>query len=432
METLEILKRAKLAAPAMSVLTTAQKNKALRVFAKLLEKYSGELIAENRKDLSEQQGKLEASLFDRLHLDAGKLGSLKRGALDLVRLEDPVGKILARTELDKGLVLDKVSVPLGVLAIVFESRPDVIPQILMLALKSSNCVVLKGGSEAENSNQSFMSLVQKLEEECPFLPAGWAQLIHGREAFQSLLGYTDYIDLVIPRGSNSLVRAIQGATKIPVLGHADGVCHIFVHRSAELDPSLEIILDSKVQYPSACNALETLLLDGPIASKLLPKLRARAVELKLNLKGCQMTRQLLPEIGPVENWSTEYGNLTLAIRVVQNMNEAISHIQTYGSHHTDAILAGDKQVQELFLSVVDSANVFANCSTRFADGFRYGLGAEVGISTAKTHARGPVGLEGLVIYKYLLRGKGQRVAPYCSDKPKKFTHRRMKVSHAKK
>jgi glutamate-5-semialdehyde dehydrogenase len=422
-----LLKQSKEAFLQISTLSTAQKNEALLAFAQLVEDGADFLLAENQKDLEAQKDQLAPSMFQRLKLDKAKIMTLVQGIRDVSNLPDPVGEVLSKTQLDEGLILEKVSVPLGVVGIIFESRPDVIPQILSLILKSSNAVVLKGGKEAYHSNLAFMALVDKLNTQCSFLPKHWAQLLDGREAVHQMLNYPQYVDLVIPRGSNQLVQSIMAATKIPVLGHADGICHLYVHPSADLTQTIPIIIDAKAQYPSACNALETLLVDESVANAFLPQFEQAVCKVGITLKGCDKTRQYLPNIEQVtqEDWKTEYGDLTLAVKVVSNLQEAIEHINQYGSHHTDGILAQDTAAQTQFTQQVDSASVFVNASTRFADGFRYGLGAEIGISTAKTHARGPVGLEGLVIYKYKLTGNGQIVATYTGNNAKPFQHQKL-------
>ena len=420
----ERLQQTRTASYTMASLSTAQKNAALAQWADLIERDAEALLAANQKDLAEQEGKISPSMYQRLKLDQGKLMQLAQGTRDVMNLADPAGRILSETRLDTGLVLEKRTVPLGVVGIIFESRPDVIPQILMLILKSGNAVVLKGGREATHSNRAFMALVAKLNAACPDLPNGWAQLIDTRQDVHEMLNYPQYIDLVIPRGSNELVQSIMAATRIPVLGHADGVCHLFAHAQVDADQAIPLIVDAKTQYPAACNAVETLLIDTPIAETFLPKFVKAAEAADITLKGCQTTQRLIPGIEPATDadWRTEYGDNTLAVRVVDGLEAAITHINQYGSHHTDGILTRDTAAQEAFLARVDSACVFANASTRFADGFRFGLGAELGISTAKTHARGPVGLEGLVIYKYLLRGDGQVAASYVGEQARPFLH----------
>ena len=409
----------------MATLSTEQKNEALAQFAEIIAQHADFLLAENQKDIAQAEADaLTPSLAQRLKLDAGKIAQLVQGIRDLIQLPDPAGQVLARTQLDDGLILEKITVPLGLIGIIFESRPDVIPQILSLILKSGNAVVLKGGREATQTNQAFMQLVDKLNAACPWLPPQWATLLDGREAVQQMLHYPQLVDLIIPRGSNQLVQSIMANTKIPVLGHADGVCHLYVHPSAKLEQAVAVAVDAKTQYPSACNALETLLVDKSVASSFLPRFAQEAQAAGITLRGCKDTLLLLPQIDPATeaDWRTEYGDLTLSVKVVPSVDAAIQHINQYGSHHTDAILAQDPAVLEHFLNAVDSACVFANASTRFADGFRFGLGAEIGISTAKTHARGPVGLEGLVIYKYKLRGQGHIVADYVGTAAKPFQH----------
>ena len=421
-----LLSQSKQAFYQTATLTIEQKNTALEKFAHIIETHADFLLRENQKDIEKAEAEgLSQVLYQRLKLDSGKIKQLVQGIRDLIKLSDPAGQVLSTTQLDEGLILEKVSVPLGVIGIIFESRPDVIPQILSLILKSGNAVVMKGGREAFHSNAAFMQLVTQLNHSCPFLPAHWAHLLESREAVHEMLNYPQYIDLVIPRGSNQLVQSIMAATKIPVLGHADGICHIYVHASANLTQAIPLIIDAKIQYPAACNALETLLIDEAIAKPFLPVFAAAAEKAGITLKGCNRTQQQLSQIEPAteEDWRTEYGDLTLAVKIVNSAQEAIEHINHYGSHHTDAILAEDAPVIAWFFNTVDSASVFANASTRFADGFRFGLGAEIGISTAKTHARGPVGLEGLVIYKYQLWGSGQIVADYAGENAKPFLHR---------
>jgi len=402
----------------MATLSEAQKNDALLVLATLLEDNTKLLLEANAKDLaSAEADEISSVLAQRLKLDASKVAQLAKGIRDVVKLPDPVGRILAKTQLDDGLILEKKSVPLGVIGIIFESRPDVLPQILSLILKSGNAVVFKGGKEANHSNAAFMILVDKLQKQCSWLPKDWAAMLDSREAIRGILNYPQYVDLVIPRGSNALVQSVMEATKIPVLGHADGVCHLYVHSSADIEKALAVTLDAKIQYPAACNALETLLLDAAIAKDFLTRFVPMACESGITLKGCEESVTLSSSVLPATevDWLTEYGDLTLSVKVVANSDEAIAHINRYGSHHTDAILATDFSVLEQFFNSVDSACVFSNASTRFADGFRFGLGAEIGISTAKTHARGPVGLEGLVIYKYCLKGSGQVVKDYVGE-----------------
>jgi glutamate-5-semialdehyde dehydrogenase len=422
------LAQARQAYQVMATLSTAQKNEALRHFATLLRQHQPALLAANAKDLAENKDTLSPALYNRLKLDEAKLAQVIEGIGAVAALPDPCGKVLRKTLLDDGLVLEQRTVALGVIAIIFESRPDVLPQILSLILKSGDAVVFKGGSEAKHSNAAFMMLVDELSQACPFLPAGWATLLTTRDEIAQLLAYPQYVDLVIPRGSNELVQRIMASTRIPVLGHADGVCHIYVDASADLERALPVILDAKQQYPAACNALETLLVDAKIAADLLPRLQVAATEAGIALKAPLMLQSLLPQAQCDDeiDWHTEYGDLTLAVQVVDGLEAAIAHINRYGSHHTDGILSQDPAAMERFITAIDSASVFVNASTRFADGFRYGLGAEIGISTARTHARGPVGLEGLVSTKWVLQGHGQVVKTYVGAPAERaFKHQTM-------
>jgi glutamate-5-semialdehyde dehydrogenase len=425
MGTEKLIKNSVEAFHSLAQLGTEEKNRALKTFANLIEKNKELLIQKNEKDLKREKGKLSPALYQRLKLDDGKIAQVIAGIEGLIKLEDPVNRVLSETLLDEGLTLQKVSVPLGVVGVIFESRPDVMPQVLSLMLKSGNAVILKGGSEALETNQAFMKILASLGNECKFLPKNWAQLIISRKAVHEILDYPQDISLIIPRGSNALVQAIMKNTKIPVMGHADGICHLYVHSDADLSLALHLCMDSKVQYPSACNAIETLLVHKDAAKSFLPSLEVAALGAGLELRGCEKTKKILPKIKKLreKDWSTEYGDLVLAVKVVASMNEAIEHIQNYGSAHTDGIVAKSTEAIEEFLNRVDSAGVYANASTRFADGFRYGFGAEVGISTGKLHARGPVGLEGLSTYKYKVRGHGQVVADYVGENPKKkFKH----------
>lgn len=411
----------------MSRLTTDQKNDALETLATLIETHQTALLAANQQDLTDNADTLDPALYQRLKLDEGKLVQLVQGIRQLKTLPDPCGQLLQRTELDAGLILDKKTVPLGLIGIIFESRPDVPAQVLSLILKSGNAVVFKGGREAQHSNRAFMEhVIAPLTAQLDYLPEGWASMIESRDEVQQMLAYPQYVDLVIPRGSNQLVQQIMASTSIPVLGHADGVCHQYVHPHANLTQALEVVIDSKIQYPSACNALETLLVDAAVAPKFLPLLGDRCQTEGITLHACAESLPHVPHATPATeaDWRTEYGNLTLAVKVVAGIEAAIAHINQYGSHHTDGILTEDAFAQALFLAGVDSASVYVNASTRFADGFRYGLGAEVGISTSRTHARGPVGLEGLVSYKYTLSGEHHVVRDYVGATPaKQFTHR---------
>jgi glutamate-5-semialdehyde dehydrogenase len=426
----QALAKGKQAFMQMATLTTDQKNDALEVLAKLIEQNSDAVLVANQKDLAENKDSLDSALYQRLKLDEGKMKQLVQGIRQLIKLEDPAGKILAVTELDDDLILTKKSVPLGLIGIIFESRPDVMPQILSLILKSGNAVAFKGGREAKNTNGAFMELViNAMTKQLDYLPEGWATLFETREDVQAMLNYSQYVDLIIPRGSNELVQSIMSKTSIPVLGHADGVCHQYVHPSADLEKSLEVVIDSKIQYVSACNALETLLVDRSIADKFLPMFTQRAKTKGITVHACEQSIGFFDDATPATetDWRTEYGSLTVAVKIVDGLEAAIAHINKYASHHTDGILAEDSFAQQVFLAAVDSASVFVNASSRFADGFRYGFGAEIGISTARTHARGPVGLDGLVSYKFTLEGKHNVVRDYVGVNPERqFTHKIVK------
>jgi len=381
-------------------------------------------VSANKEDLSTaEKNNLTAPLLKRLKFDEDKIADVCAGIDSLIKLDDPVGKTITATELDKGLELYKVSCPIGVIGVVFESRPDALVQISTLCLKSGNAVLLKGGSEAAKTNRILAETISEASEKAG-LPNGWIRLLETRQDVAQMLALDEYIDLVIPRGSNDFVRYIMNNTNIPVLGHADGICHVYIDSDADLDMAVNITVDSKCQYVAVCNAAETLLVDNKIAEKFLPKVKTALEEKDVQLRGCQKTTSII-DVQPAveEDWSIEYLDYILSIKIVDGLDQAIEHINRYGSGHTDSIVTADKEKAEKFMDLVDSANVFWNCSTRFSDGFRYGLGAEVGISTNKIHARGPVGLEGLVIYKWKLLGIGQVVADYSGSEAKKFTHK---------
>jgi len=425
MSIAETALQAKSASIALAAVKTEVKNNALAEIAKKLKERSGEIIAANKKDLANaQKNNLAAPLLKRLKFDESKIADVCAGIESLIKLDDPVGKILSATELDKGLELYKVSCPIGVIGIIFESRPDALVQISTLCLKSGNAVLLKGGSEAAKTNKILADVISKASEKAG-LPKGWIQLLETRQDVAEMLGLDDYIDLIIPRGSNEFVRYIMDNTNIPVLGHAEGICHVYVDGEANLDMAINIAVDSKCQYVAVCNAAETLLVDEKIAKTFLPKVKKALEQKGVELRGCEKTLSIIDvQTATEKDWSTEYLDKIISIKVVAGLDEAIEHINRYGSGHTDAIVTADKQKAGRFMELVDSANVFWNCSTRFSDGFRYGLGAEVGISTNKIHARGPVGLEGLVIYKWKLYGQGQVVEDYATG-GKKFKHKKL-------
>ena len=408
-----IAKTAKAAALEIADISTDLKNKALLKIADNLEKNKTEIFEANKKDLHDAEslitsGEISKSTFNRLKLDENKMRDMIHGIRDVAKLEDPVNKKLFVRELDEGLTLYKVSCPIGVLGIIFEARPDVIAQISSLAIKSANAVILKGGKESINTNKTVLGIINKTLDEIDGFPKNVLQQVFTRDDVAQMLKCDKYINLIIPRGGNKLVKFIKENTKIPVLGHADGICHIFVDETADLDMAIKIIVDAKTQYPSACNSVETLLIHEkfPDTEKLLASLQLAEIKLVDN----------------PETWAFEHGDTTLAFKKVKNLDEAIEHINTYGSGHTDSSITKNIENAEKFMNKVDSAGVYFNASTRFADGFRYGFGAEVGISTNKTHARGPVGLEGLTIYKYKLIGQGHIVKDYV-DGTKQFCHK---------
>ncbi len=413
MDFVKIAEGAKKASLEIADLSEEIKNKALLNIADKIEAEKEEIFTANRQDLTEaerlvESGEITKSTFNRLKLDENKLRDMVRGIRDIAALPDPVNKKLLVRELDENLTLYKISCPIGVLGIIFEARPDVIAQISSLAIKSSNAVILKGGRESVNTNKKIMSVILSALDEIPEFPKNVLNQVFTRDDVGEMLKCDKYINLIIPRGGNKLVKFIKENTKIPVLGHADGICHIFVDKTADLAMAQKVVVDAKTQYPSACNSVETLLVhkDFSYVKELMASLELAEVKL----------------ISNPDSWSFEYGDKILAYKFVENVDEAIEHINTYGSGHTDAIITANKDNAEKFMNKVDSAGVYWNASTRFADGFRYGFGAEVGISTNKTHARGPVGLDGLTIYKYKLVGNGQIVGDYASGL-KEFHHK---------
>lgn len=413
-----LAKKARLASITLSSLDSDIKNKALSEIASALDKNREAIIKANKEDL-DNASTLADPIRKRLLFDSKKIDGVIEGIKSLIGLEDPVGKTLLSRELDAGLELYRVSCPIGVIGVIFESRPDALVQISTLCLKSGNAVLLKGGSEAANTNRILADIIASAASG---LPDGWLSLLETREDVKAMLALHGLIDLIIPRGSNEFVRYIIQNSAIPVLGHADGICHCYIDKNAEPDMAVRIAVDSKTQYVSVCNALETLLVSSDIAQTVLPMLKKAFDDKGVELAGCERVRKII-NVPPAneEDWRTEYLDYKLSVKIVDSVEEAVEHINKYGSGHTDCIVTDNAETAGYFMDMVDSGNVFWNCSTRFSDGFRYGFGAEVGISTNKIHARGPVGLEGLLIYKYKLIGSGQTVDKYASGE-KKFTH----------
>ncbi|NLX90747.1 MAG: glutamate-5-semialdehyde dehydrogenase [Firmicutes bacterium] len=421
----ELARRVKDSSIRLAAATTEVKNKALEFIAASLTERKNEIIKANRLDLDRSEKEnLSAPLLKRLNFDEEKIADVVDGIHDLIKLEDPVGKTLLSTELDEGLELYKVTSPIGVIGVIFESRPDALVQIATLCLKSGNGVLLKGGSEAMETNRILAEVILDATMKAG-IPEYWAALLETRSDVNDMLKMDGYIDLIIPRGSNEFVRYIMDNSRIPVLGHADGICHCYVDEKADLNMAAKIVVDSKTQYVAVCNAAETLLVHESIAPAFLPALKNLLDSKKVEIVGCPRTQSIIP-VAPAtpEDWKTEYLDYKLSIKIVSTLEEAIEHINTYGSGHTDSIITGDRERALRFMDYVDSGNVFWNCSTRFSDGFRYGFGAEVGISTGKIHSRGPVGLDGLVIYKYKLIGNGHIVEDYA-NRTKTFKHRKL-------
>lgn len=429
-----IAKNAKKASYKLASLSAKVKNNALALIAENIQKNKNIILEKNQDDLKLAQkmieeGKLTEALYSRLKLDEEKLDVMIEGIKDIIKLEDPVNKTQWAIELDEGLELYRISCPIGVIGVIFESRPDVITQIAALTIKSSNAVILKGGSEAGNSNEILVNLINEALSRLKEFPENSVNLVKTRENVEEMLKMDDYIDLIIPRGSNSLVKHIQENTKIPVLGHSEGICHIYIDEFADFKKATKISIDAKIQYPSACNAVETILIHKNIAKKYVAELISELRKVNVLVKGDEAVKNIVNDVEEAteEDWKTEYSDKIVSVKVVRDIYDAIDHINAYGSGHTDSIITENRENAEIFMNLVDSSGVYHNASTRFADGFRYGLGAEVGISTNKTHARGPVGLEGLVIYKYKLYGKGQAVSDYSGANARKYTHKNIKL-----
>ncbi len=454
----EEARKMKLAAPHMAAASLELRNAALEKVMETLEANRDAIFRENAADVqAAEDANVAKAVIKRLKFDENKLRDAIAGIRQMIGLEDPVGKVTLRRELDEGLVLQRVSVPIGVIGVIFEARPDALIQISALCIKSGNCAILKGGKETARTNKILFQLVHDAAVAAG-LPESCLLQVELHNEIDELLKCQGDVDLLIPRGSNKFVQYIMDNTNIPVMGHAAGICHIYLDEKADLAKSVPVIVDAKTQYPAVCNAVETLLVNRKIAADALPAVLEALVAKGVKLRGsaevaelvkvllaagklggqkagagvdvtCQNAGESLIDAGAYdvevmgeEDFATEYTDLIISLKLVENVAEAADHVNKFGSHHTDCILTEDDATAEYFLQMVDSAGVYRNCSTRFADGFRYGFGAEVGVSTGKLHARGPVGLEGLVTYKYRLIGNGQLVADYVSGK-KQFHHR---------
>lgn len=420
----EETKQMKLASPLLAATAMEKRNEALACIREALNAYKEEIFEANRKDLAlARENHVAPAVVKRLTFNEAKLSDVTAELTSLLSLPDPIGKVTLDRELDEGLRLTRVTCPIGVIGVIFEARPDALVQISSLCLKSGNCAILKGGKETTYTNRILFSLIHEAAVKAG-LPEKCLLQAEQHNEIDELLECHESVDLLIPRGSNAFVQYIMNHTSIPVLGHADGVCHMYVDKDYDIKKAIPLIIDGKTQYTAACNAVETVLVHRDIAADFLPKLADALREAGVTIRGSEEVSRLIPvEIIPEgESWHREYLDLILAIKLVSDVDEAISHINTYGSHHTDCIITENDETARRFMTLVDSAGVYQNASTRFADGFRYGFGAEVGISTSKIHARGPVGLEGLVSYKYKLLGHGQIVGDYASGK-KKFHFR---------
>lgn len=410
----------------LALSSSTRRNEMLLEIAKTLQGSSEVLFAANQIDLVRAQAEqLGPALQKRLLFDQTKLNEVCTQLRHVATLQDPIGQVLERRLLDEGLLLERVHVPIGMIAMIFEARPDALVQIVSLALKSGNGIILKGGREANATNRALVNLI--VTALSPFTEGSdWLILIEDRADVQTLLEFDDLIDLIIPRGSKEFVRYILNSTKIAVLGHADGLCSIYVDQAADLSLALDVVVDAKCQYPAVCNAVETLLVHQAVAKEFLPQLHEALTARQVLMHGDERTQAIIEVVPATEEvWSTEFLALELAIGIVDSLDAAIDHISRYGSHHTDAIITANASTAREFMARVDSADLFWNCSTRFADGYRFGLGAEVGIGTGKIHARGPVGLAGLMTTKWLLAGSGHIVKTYSGDYPKAYLHQDM-------
>lgn len=428
---LAVVQRARVASRALARLPGESRNEVLLACARAIESAGPRILEANALDLRAAKplvaaGTMSPAMYSRLCVKEGGTAEMAERVREVARLADPLRRRLTATELDNGLTIYKESCPLGVIGVVFESRPDVVPQVAALALKSGNAIILKGGTEAAHSNRVLVSIWRECLAAFPTVPTDSIRLLETRADVKELLELEQGVDLIIPRGSRELVRFVATHSRAPVLGHGEGICHVYVDSSADIQKALDITYDSKVQYPAACNAAETLLVHQAVSSGFLPLLVSELKTAGVELRGCPRTVALLRNESIIhateQDWSAEYSDLILSVKIVDSLEAAIEHIHRFGSGHTEAIVTEDHEAAAHFMNEVDAAGVYHNASTRFADGYRYGLGAELGISTSKLHARGPMGLEGLTTYKYKLFGDGHTVAQYVKG-DKHFKHR---------
>lgn len=407
----------KLDSPKMAATTIEDRNAALKAVITALLSNKEAILAANKKDLDEAgKSHVDVPVLKRLKFNEDKLNDVIRGIEDLISLPDPLGSVQMKRELDSDLLLIRESCPIGVIGVIFEARPDAMIQISTLCIKSGNCAILKGGSETLYTNREIFQTIHHAVIDSG-LPKNCIFQAEARSEISELLSCHDSVDLLIPRGSNSFVQYIMNHTKIPVMGHADGICHIYADKDLDVEKAVKIIIDSKTQYTAVCNAAETLLVHKDTAEALLPVLSKAFREKNVEVRGTAAVQQIIScNNATEEDFKTEYLDFIISVKIVDDLEEAIEHINRYGSHHTDCIITENAATAEKFMQYVDSAGVYQNCSTRFADGYRYGFGAEVGISTGKLHARGPVGLEGLCTYKYKLFGNGNIVADYAEGR----------------
>lgn len=427
-----IARRARVAARVLATLSVKRRNDILHAAATLMEERTTEILVANERDCEQsaraaEAGAMASALLDRLRTSARGISQMATQVRDVARLPDPLGRELAVTELDDELTLHKVTCPIGVVGVIFEARPEVVAQVTALTIKAGNAVLLKGGAEARHTNEVLATIWRDALARFEDVPVDAVNMLHTRENVAQMLKLHDEIDMIVPRGSNKFVRYVMEHSRIPVLGHGEGICHVYVDRAADLAKGERIAFDAKTQYPAACNAAETLLVHEAIAESFLPRMVERFRLANTEVRGCPRTLTIVSDViaATDEDWATEYSDLIIAVKVVGDLAEAVAHVNRYGSKHTETIVTEDTAAARCFMAEVDAASIFHNASTRFADGFRYGFGAELGISTSKLHARGPVGLEGLTTYKYLLFGNDHIVGNYA-DGTRTFKHRKIK------